>query len=241
MKYSAASVVKIVSIFVTVIYAFAGRAGYAQQTNAASAPIPNDRSIRIMLEREMAGINGRVEISVGTLDPRVTLSPCAQIEPFLPKGTPVWGRISIGMRCREGAGWTVFLPVTVKVFGAALVAKKAIANGIAPTEADVESIDGEVSREPGTPILDLKQIEGRVLARAIFPGQMLRLEHFRMAPVISQGDQVKLMARGAGFSVSTDAEALSHALDGQSIRARTETGRVVSGIARAGRIVELRY
>lgn len=213
----------------------------AQAVADPQAQIQPAGDVQILLERETAGIQGRVEIVVGELDPRLSLAHCRKIEPFLPAGTRAWGRIKVGMRCREGATWTVFLPVTIKVFGNALTAKKALMFGTAPADMDVELVESELSLEPGTPILDLKKIEGRVLARALFPGQILRTEYFRAAPAISQGDQVTLMAKGSGFTVSADGEALAHALDGQSLRVKTETGRIVSGTARPGRVVELRY
>jgi len=202
---------------------------------------PADNSIDVLLQRETAGINGRVEIVVGQLDPRLALAPCARIEPFLPPGTRAWGRINVGMRCRDGATWSVFLPVTVKVFGSALTAKKSLTYGAILADIDVEAVETELSREPGTPVTELKQMEGRLLARAVFPGQILRMEYFRAAPAITQGDQVKLVASGPGFSISADGEALAHAAEGQSVRVKTETGRVVSGTARPGRVVELRF
>lgn len=208
---------------------------------AIAAPSAPENSVQLLLERETAGIHGRAEIVVGQLDPRLKLAPCNKIEPFLPAGTRAWGRINVGMRCRDGATWTVFLPVTVTVFGAALTARKSLTSGATLVDSDVELVETELSREPGTPVSNLKQIEGRVLGRALFPGQLLRLEQFRAAPVIAQGDQVKLVAIGHGFAISTDAEALAHALDGQSVRVKTETGRIVSGTAKVGRIVELRY
>jgi flagella basal body P-ring formation protein FlgA len=216
-------------------------AAAAQTPVAPAVPDPPERSVHMLLERETAGIQGRAEIVVGQLDPRLTLAPCSRIEPFLPVGTRAWGRINVGMRCREGAAWTVFLPVTVSVFGTALTARKALMFGATLADNDVEAVEGELSREPGTPVSDLKQIEGRVLARALFPGQILRVEHFRAAPVIAQGDQVRLVANGPGFTISADGEALAQALEGQSVRVKAETGRIVSGIARPGRIVELRY
>lgn len=195
----------------------------------------------MLLDRETAGIDGRVEVAVGQLDPRLTLAPCNRIEPFLPAGTKAWGRIHVGMRCRDGAAWTVFLPVTIKVFGTALAARRPLKSGEAPADNDVEPLESELSREPGLPVSDLKQVSGRILARALMPGQVLRMEHFRSAPAVSQGDQVKLVALGPGFSVSADGEALAHALDGQSVRVKTEAGRIVTGTARPGRIVELKF
>jgi flagella basal body P-ring formation protein FlgA len=208
---------------------------------AVVAPDSPERSVQMLLEREIAGVAGRAEITVGQLDPRLALAPCANIEPFLPAGTRAWGRFNVGMRCREGATWTVFLPVTVKIYGVALTARKSLMFGTMPAEGDVEALESELTREPGTPVSELKQVEGRVLARALFPGQILRLEYFRAAPAISQGEQVKLVATGTGFTISTDGEALAQALEGQSVRVKTETGRIVSGTARAGRVVELRY
>ena len=222
------------------------------QQNVAESP---EAIAQILLERETAGIAGRAEITIGQIDPRVMLAPCNRIEPFMPPGSRAWGRLNIGMRCRDGAvagagagagalpgaNWTVFIPVTVKVFGPALVAAKSLMSGTAPNEGELETVDSELTREAGTPVTDIRQIEGRVLARSIFPGQVLRLEYFRAAPAIIQGDQVKLVAFGSGFTITTDGEALSQALDGQSVRVRTDVGRIVSGTARAGRVVELRY
>ena len=208
---------------------------------AAPAATGPENTVRMLLERETAGLSGRAEITMGQLDPHLSLAPCARIEPFLPPGTRAWGRFNVGMRCRDGANWTVYLPVTVKVFGPALTAKKSLMSGTPVADNDIEALEGELSREPGTPVSDLKQVEGRVLARALFPGQILRLEHFRAAPAVAQGDQVKLVAIGPGFTITTDGEALSQALEGQSVRVRTDTGRIVSGTARAGRTVELRF
>src|SRR5687768_712572 len=58
----------------------------------------------------------RVEVEVGTLDPRLKLAACARITPYLPTGMRLWGRAQVGPRCTEGARWSVYLPVTVKVF-----------------------------------------------------------------------------------------------------------------------------
>jgi flagella basal body P-ring formation protein FlgA len=220
---------------------FALQTAGASAVAADAAPAAAPQTIRLLLDRETAGIDGRVEIVFGQLDPRLTLAPCSRIEPFLPAGTKAWGRIHVGMRCRDGAAWTVFLPVNVKVFGTALAARRPLKSGEAPADNDVEPFESELSREPGLPVSDLKQVSGRILARALIPGQVLRMEHFRFAPAVSQGDQVKLVALGTGFSISADGEALAHALDGQSVRVKTETGRIVSGTARPGRIVELKF
>lgn len=198
-------------------------------------------TLQLLLAQETAGINGRVEIVVGELDPRISLAACSRMEPFLPKGVRAWGKVNVGIRCREGATWTVFIPVTVRVFGTALVARKTLMFGTLPAENDIEPAEAELSREAGTPVADLAQVEGKTLARSVFAGQILRQEYFRSPPAVAQGDQVKIVASGPGFSISVDGEALSHAQTGQNVRVKTDSGRVVSGIARSGRIVELHF
>ena len=56
----------------------------------------------------------RMAVQVGALDSRLALAPCAQVEPYMPIGTRLWGKTRIGLRCIDGASrWNVFLPVQV--------------------------------------------------------------------------------------------------------------------------------
>ena len=72
-------------------------------------------------------------------------------------------------------------------------------------------------------------------------GQPLLRDGFRARPVLAQGDTVKLLYSGQGFSVSTQGRALSGAVDGQSVRVVTDSGRTISGTARPNRVVELTF
>jgi flagella basal body P-ring formation protein FlgA len=50
---------------------------------------------------------------------------------------------------------------------------------------------------------------------------------------------VRVIGNGRGFSISAEAIALASAQEGQAVRVRTDSGRVLSGTARAGRQVEV--
>ncbi len=52
---------------------------------------------------------------------------------------------------------------------------------------------------------------------------------------------IKLMSSGPGFQVTTEARALNNAAEGQTAQAKTPGGQLVSGIARAGGILEVTY
>ena len=59
--------------------------------------------------------------------------------------------------------------------------------------------------------------------------------------VVTQGQGVRLVTQGPGFQVSSEGRALGNAADGQSVQVRSASGQTVSGVARSGGIVEVRY
>ncbi len=213
---------------------FCCQAARAQPQTAAAD------GIRLYLERAATGLPGRVEVVLGRLDERLQLAPCARVEPFLPANSRLWGKTQIGLRCAEGASWSVYLPVDIRVFAPALVAARTIGFGNVVGQDDTRLDEVEVSREPGAPLADLQSLEGKTAARVIAAGQILRAEHFRTPPAIGAGDTVRLILNGAGFSITASGRALSAAAEGQSVRVQTDSGRVVQGVARSGRLVEMR-
>jgi len=197
-------------------------------------------ALRIYLERETSGLSGRTEIIVGSLDPRLRLAPCRQVEPFLPQGTRLWGKAMIGLRCHDAAGWTAYLPVEIKVWGEALVAVAGFAAGQSLGSRDVRSEEVELTRESGA-LTAATQLSDRMLVRAVVPGQVLRQDHFRIRPLVNAGDMVRVIYRGNGFTVSSEGRAIGQAQAGQSLRVRTSSGKMLAGIVQAGRVVEISF
>lgn len=195
--------------------------------------------VRAFVERQLPAGGARVGIEIGQLDPRLQLAPCRRIEPHLLPGTRLWGRTAIGVRCVDGASWSVALPVTVTVHGRALVAGEPLAVGSAPGAASLRIEEVELTREPGTPVTDPAQLAGRVMARPLGAGQVLRMEHLRVQPTVSAGDPVRIQVIGQGFVIQAEGQALAAAGDGQPIRVRTDSGRVLAGTLR-GRTVDVR-
>ncbi len=206
---------------------------------SAQAPLGDLDRLRLFVEGQAEALAAKVEVTVGQVDPRLQLAPCHRTEPFLPAGSRLWGKSWVGLRCLEGARWSITVPVEVKVFGPALVANRALAANQPVSASDVQLAEMELSREPASVFADARSLEGKLLTRPVPAGGLLRTDYFRAAPVIAQGDAVRLVAKGPGFTVSTDALALNQAGEGQPVRVKTEAGRVVTGVARAGRLVEV--
>jgi flagella basal body P-ring formation protein FlgA len=158
----------------------------------------------------------RIEVAVGQFDGRVTLAPCARTDFFVPGGTRLWGRARIGLRCVQGAKWSVLLPVEERIHGPALVAARHLA-ALQPIGADdVHVAEVEWTREAHGVVTDAAQLQNRVPTRPIAPGQPIPVAALRAPQAVSQGDAVKVVGTGRGFSVSTAAVALAAAQDGQT-------------------------
>lgn len=199
------------------------------------------QALSLALESARPADGLRVEIEVGRLNPRLRLAACAQVEPYLPNGFKPWGRTRVGLRCLSGPKrWNVYLPITVKVFGPALVASSALMAGTVLTEADLHEAEVDLAAENGAVLTDPEQAVGRTLTRMVSAGDALRDSNVRARQWFAAGDTVRLVAIGAGFSVEGQGRAISVGLDGSRVRVRTESGRIVTGRATGEREVEVR-
>lgn len=182
----------------------------------------------------------RVEVRLGALDPRLKLAPCARIEPYLPAGVKPWGAARIGVRCTDGAvRWNVYLPMTVDVFGPGLVVAAALPAGAVLKAGDLTPGTVNLSASPVSALTDADQAIGRALARPLAAGQALRTIDLRPRQWFAAGDPVRLSAGGTGWRIHAEGHALGPGLEGRPVRVRTESGRVVSGVAVGERQVEV--
>jgi flagellar basal body P-ring formation protein FlgA len=182
----------------------------------------------------------RVEVAIGQLDPRLRLAPCQRVEPYLPVGVRLWGKARIGLRCKEGATlWSVYLPITVKVYGRALVVPAGAEAGSILAAADLSEAEVDLAEEFSPAIVDAKAAEGRVVAQPIKPGQTLRQAQLKARQYFAAGDTVKLVASGEGFALEAEGQALNAGVEGQPAKVRTESGRVLTGIPSGERRVEV--
>ena len=182
----------------------------------------------------------RYEVVVGTLDPRLKLAPCQRIEPHLPPGTRLWGKARIRLRCAQGPKpWNVYLPITVKVFGPALVAALPLPAGSVLREGDLVSAEIDLAEAASAPLTQAEAAVGRSLSRPLAAGQGVRQTDLKPRQWFAAGDNVKVRAVGPGFSVVGSGQALTAGIEGQTARVRTEGGQIVTGLPVATRQLEV--
>lgn len=198
------------------------------------------KAIEDYVRSETAGFPGEVSFSVGTVDPRHVLSACPLLKPFVPAGGRLWGRTAVGVRCNGPMPWTLYVPLHVRVMGNVVHAAKPLVQGQLIGPADVVLQKADLAQLPAGIITEPGQAIGKTLSSSITSGLPLRQDLLRSPVVVLQGQTIKLLARGPGFSVSSEGKALAAAADGQVVPVRTHSGQIISGIARPDGVVEVR-
>jgi len=218
-----------------------------QQTTASGDALQSQ--VESLLKQQSAPQDGegarskqpwRVEVVLGQLDPRLKLAPCDKVHAYMPAGSRMWGKTRVGLRCEQGpVKWNVYWPVTVKVWGQALVAAVPLRTDSALTAADLTLAEVDLAASPSPAVMRAGEVVGRFPARSIEAGQSLRQDDVKARRWFAAGDPVRLIVRGAGFQMAAEGTALMPGDEGHCARVRTESGKVVCGQPTGERQVEL--
>lgn len=194
---------------------------------------------KAFLVKQSQAYADKVEIKMGQIDSRLKLAPCLDIQAFLSPGSKAWGKITLGLRCQAPQTWTVYVQANVKVHGHYYVSARALSQGQIMSDAELIKMQGELSELPNGALTQAEQANGKTLNYSIAAGQVIRADMLKSPLLIQQGQSIKLIYQGNGFQVSNEATALNNASEGQTVRARTNSGSVVTGIAKLKGIVEM--
>lgn len=219
-------------------------AAFAQSTMPATAhqePAALRSVVEQYLKLQSAGLPGDVQITVGQVDARLNLPACLNPEAFSPQGSRIWGKTSVGVRCTAPSPWIVYLSAQVKVIADYVASAVPLSQGQVVSTTDIMKIKGDLTTLPAGILTDPQLAIGRTVAMSIGMGMPMRQDSLKIQQVIVQGQAVRVVSTGAGFSVATEARALNNAAIGQMAQARTAGGQVISGVARNGGVVEVTF
>lgn len=223
---------------------FLAFAAFVSTTSAAGAfqdPAPVKQAVEHFLAVQTRGLPGEVSYSVGSLDAANRLAPCSSFDVSLPPGARAWGRTSVNVRCVGERGWSIYLPVHIRVVADYLVAAMPLAQGQAVTAAVLSRQRGDLSDLPAGTLTDETQAIGRSAKLPIAAGRPLRADMLQQPLAVQQNQTVKVVSTGPGFQVANEGKALNSGTDGQIVQVRLGSGQVVSGTARPGGIVEVNF
>ncbi len=218
----------------------------AQAQAQQAAPLRQDaaalkRSVEQFLQVQSGGLPGQVTVAVGAIDPRMNLAACPNPQAFFMPGARAWGKTTVGVRCVAPAAWTIYIQATVSVVGDYIASAAPLAQGQAIEAGQLVILKGDLTTLPAGIATDMGQVIGRSTNVSLPPGTPLRLDTLRSKPVVQSGQLVRLVSSGNGFSVSAEARAMSTAGDGQVVQVKTSGGQQITGIAKAGGLVEVAF
>ncbi|MCX7898467.1 MAG: flagellar basal body P-ring formation chaperone FlgA [Rhodocyclaceae bacterium] len=199
-----------------------------------------ERAIHDWFESQRAHLPGPAQIEIGALAATTQLAPCARIAIALAPQARAFGATQLVARCLDAAGWRLIVPVTIHVRAPYLVTARSLPAGKTLEEADLLEATGDLAQLPANVITAKEQALGRVTVAALAAGQPLRQEQLRAAPIIQPGQSVRVILRGAGFTVGNEGKALAAAAVGQTLKVRLDNGQIISGVVQPDGAIEVR-
>jgi flagella basal body P-ring formation protein FlgA len=203
---------------------------------AAGAPASRTEPAKILAAAEhyVTGLGPPgtiVHAQAGPLDARLQLAACAgDLTPYAAPGARVQARMLVGVRCPDAGGWSILVPVIVESDAPVLVARRALARGELPGNADVGQDVRRVAGLGNQYPAKLADITGRRLKRAVAPGEALVTDALAAPVLIERGQQVTLLAQLDGIAVRAMGVALQPGGHGDRVRARNlASGKIVEG------------
>jgi len=179
------------------------------------------------LLRDMAASHpGTPVVSVD--EPRITQQPaCAELEAFLPGGA-LRSRTSVGVRCLAPHPWTLYVQASVRIMGHYFVANRTINRGETLSLDELDTREGDLLRNNRL-IGDPSHIVGWVATRRIAKGSPIQGNALRDPQSIERGNMIRTVARGVGFVITGEGQALESGAPGSQIQVRTGSGQIITG------------
>jgi flagella basal body P-ring formation protein FlgA len=230
-------------------------AAAASAANLAALPpgtVEQGLALLKQAAQALAPPGARVVLVAGAPDLRLKLAPCSAGTAYLLPAVAAWGASRLGLRCTQGAAWNIQLPVQVQIFAPAVVADTALSPLTTLSAAHLAVVEADWGAHGSPPAAagaaragpslfsDARLLAGRVLLRPAAAGAPVKAADLQVRQWFAAGATVSVVAVGGGFSVGAEGQALSAGLEGQLVRVRTESGRVVAGLATGERRVEVR-
>ncbi len=215
---------------------------YAQTQAPAKQSLAEIKAtIAEFLQKQTVGYPGKTNIFVGNIDPNIKLAACQNLEIFMPNGSRAWGKTSVGARCSGEANWTIYVQANISVLAQYLVAAAPLAQGTVVSQEHCLFESGDLTQLPVGIFTDISQALGRTVNISVPAGTVLRQDILKASPVVQRGQTVTVTSQGDGFKVAAEGQALGNAADGQVVQVKVGSGQVISGIAKAGGQVEVKF
>ena len=176
------------------------------------------------------------------LDARLQVAECGgDLQTFTLHGAATAARSTIGVRCAQGADWTVYVPVNVESEIPVLVLRATLTRGASVQPTDVELQHRRVPGGSGDYLADPALLRDRHLKRTSTAGTVLTTALLERTPTVRRGQQVLLLLDAPGVNIQAPGVALADGATADRIQVRNLSSlKVVEGVVESANAVRVR-
>jgi len=153
------------------------------------------------------------------LDSRLHLKACSQnLVAFLPRGSHLIGRTTVGIKCQDAQPWSIQVPVTVRVMKAIAVAAKLLPRDTILQPQDIRMKTIDLSTLPQGYIDQKQSLIGQKLKRLISAGVAFTPNIITPQDRVKRGQRVTILARSGSMEVRMAGRALTSGAVGEVVK-----------------------
>ena len=210
---------------------------------SAAAAIEPLATIRLAAERfveaQMPPGQAGIVVTAERLDRRLRLARCSgALSASLLSGAQLQANDSVAVRCRNGARWTIYVPVRIQSRIHIWALRKPEAQGARLRASDLAPVTRLVSGMLAGYVTNLAILAHCTLREPLAAGALLQDNDLLADFMVRHGEAVTLIASIDGIRVRTNGVALQDGRYGALIRVQNRTSRkVVEGTVGNGRVV----
>ena len=173
----------------------------------------------------------QLEISIGTIDPRLRLPRCNKsLEAYKSPGSRMLGNTSIGIKCTGSTPWKLYVPVKISIYENVLIAKNYLRRGSQIKASDIQLHRRDLSTLTRGYITEPQQVVGLILKQPLMADAILSPSMLEAKKLVRRGEGVIILAKNNGIEVRMKGKALVDGTDGQIIRVKNlASQRIIEG------------
>ena len=214
-----------------------------QPANAAHALEDITQTARQYIDETQPALSdGRREIEIRPLDPRLQLAECDKpLTAFSPANQQRGGIVTIGIRCEGSSPWKIYVSGRVRLFRPVAVLARPLPKDAPIQPQDVEFREQDVSALNRGFFSRAQDLSGMSAKRPLSQGEILTPNNLQAQTAVNKGQRVMIRAEGSAFNVIMPGEAMRDGGIGERIPVRNlSSGRTVEALIQSpGEVIVL--
>ena len=186
--------------------------------------------------------SAKIDVTIGLTDHRLQLQRCDKpLQVSWSQGAKKVGHTSVRVHCDGNVRWTLFVPVTIKLFREIMVASNTLTRGKELQASDYDMQERDIGTFVNGYITSPHEFHGYLIKRSIRLNQVITPYMLQVPKLVNRGERVTILAVIGSLSVRSTGVALDDGIEGETIRIRNpKSRRIVEGQIVSPGVVRIR-